>query len=127
MVFKTLHEKKSKRKVIYHSAGIRAIEGMHMDATMQRLLSQRGVHVGEHHSRRLSAAMVREADLVLAAERQQICKIEALEPTSRGKVFGLGNWEGVEINDPHGKDESLYHETLALIERVVASWIDRLC
>ncbi|MEM5387319.1 low molecular weight phosphotyrosine protein phosphatase [Paraburkholderia phymatum] len=127
VVFKALHERTSSKRVVYRSAGIRAFDGMRMDAVMESLLIERGLPIGKHHSRRLSAAMVRDADLVLVAERRQIAQIEALERTSRGKVFALGNWERVDVNDPHGKAESSYRETLSLIERLAAGWIDRIC
>ncbi|WP_109484180.1 exopolysaccharide biosynthesis protein [Paraburkholderia sp. C35] len=126
-IFKSLHSRISSNPVVFHSAGIRAFEGMEMDSVMKDLLVGRGVAVGPHHSRRLNVSMVRQADLVLVAERNQIRQVEALDRTARGKVFALGNWEGVDIVDPHGKTESSYHESLRLIERLAAGWIERIC
>ncbi|CAD6561413.1 low molecular weight protein-tyrosine-phosphatase [Paraburkholderia sabiae] len=127
VVFNALHERKSARRVVYRSAGIRAFDGLGMDPVMQSELAARGWPTGEHYSRRLQAGMVIDADLVLVAEKNQIEQIEALQPTSRGKVFALGKWAGIDVADPYGKAESLYRETLNLIERCAESWIDRIC
>ncbi|MEM5345939.1 low molecular weight protein-tyrosine-phosphatase [Paraburkholderia azotifigens] len=127
VVFKALHERNSASRVVYRSAGIRAFDGLGMDPVMQSELAARGWPAGEHCSRRLQAGMVNDADLVLVAEKNQVGQVEALQPTSRGKVFALGQWEGIDIADPYGKAESLYRETLTLIERLAESWIDRIC
>jgi len=127
MLLKALHGERSEKAVTYHSAGIRALDGMRMDTTMENLLRERGIGPKSHQSRRLNARLVREADLILVAERNQISSVEQIEPTSRGKVFTLGNWEGVDVVDPHGKTESSYRTTLTLIERLATGWIDRIC
>ncbi|HEY1607763.1 MAG TPA: low molecular weight phosphotyrosine protein phosphatase [Paraburkholderia sp.] len=115
------------RGVVFHSAGLRAREGVDMDPVMQRLLSERGVEVGEHRSRRLTESLVRSADLVLVTERRQVSAVERLEPTARGKVFALGNWENSDVADPHGLHEAAYRESLALMERLVKGWLNRIC
>jgi protein-tyrosine phosphatase len=115
------------RGVVFHSAGLRAREGADMDPVMQRLLAERGVEVGEHRARRLTGPLVRTADLVLVTERRQVPAVERLEPTARGKVYALGNWENSDVSDPHGLHEAAYRESLALIERLVKGWLNRIC
>ncbi|MDR6386313.1 protein-tyrosine-phosphatase [Paraburkholderia caribensis] len=94
---------------------------------MKHLMVERGLSVAPHRSRRLNIGMMREADLVLVAERNQIGQVEALDRTARGKVFALGNWEEIDVVDPHGQSESSYRATLTLIERLAAGWIKRIC
>jgi len=115
------------RGVVFHSAGLRAREGVDMDPVMQRLLAERGVEVGEHRSRRLTGSLVRDADLVLVTERRQVSAVEKIEPTARGKVYALGNWENSDVADPHGLHEAAYRESLALIERLAKGWLNRIC
>ncbi|HTH58868.1 MAG TPA: low molecular weight phosphotyrosine protein phosphatase [Paraburkholderia sp.] len=115
------------RGVVFHSAGLRAREGADMDPVMQRLLAEQGIDVGEHRSRRLTTSLVRAADLVLVTERRQVSAVERLEPTARGKVYALGNWENSDVADPHGLHEAAYRESLALIERLVKGWLNRIC
>jgi protein-tyrosine phosphatase len=94
---------------------------------MKNLLVAQGLSVAPHRSRRLNIGMVREADLILVAERNQIGLVEAIDRTARGKVFALGNWEEIDVVDPHGKSESSYRASLTLIERLAAGWIERIC
>jgi protein-tyrosine phosphatase len=111
----------------FHSAGLRALEGEDMDPVMQRLLAERGVEVGEHRSRRLTSRLVRQADLVLVTERHQVSAVERIEPTARGKVYALGNWENSDVADPHGLDEATYRESLELMDRLIKGWLSRIC
>ncbi|WP_027211256.1 arsenate reductase/protein-tyrosine-phosphatase family protein [Burkholderia sp. WSM2232] len=114
--------------IAFHSAGIRAMNGQRMDPLMRRLLAERGVASGPHHSRRLDRQLVRSADLVLVSERAQVSEVEALDPASRGKVFPLGKWEDVcDVADPHGGEESAYRESLVLIEHLVMGWLKKIC
>jgi protein-tyrosine phosphatase len=111
----------------FHSAGIRAVDGYGMDPVMRHLLAERGITPGEHRARRLNAQIVRDADLVLVTEHRQVSQVEALEPTSRGKVYALGKWEDSDVVDPHGGEEFEYRESLALIEHLVIGWLKRIC
>ncbi|WP_322102767.1 low molecular weight phosphotyrosine protein phosphatase [Paraburkholderia sp. J41] len=111
----------------FHSAGLRARDGEDMDPVMQRLLEERGVQVGGHRSRRLTSRLVRAADLVLVTERRQVPEVERIEPTARGKVYALGNWENSDVIDPHGLDEDMYRESLELMDRLVKGWLSRIC
>ena len=114
--------------IAFHSAGIRAMNGHGMDPVMRRLLAERGVASGSHHSRRLDRQLVRSADLVLVSERAQVSEVEALDPASRGKVFPLGKWEDLaDVADPHGGEESAYRESLVLIEHLVMGWLKKIC
>jgi protein-tyrosine phosphatase len=117
----------ARRTIRFHSAGIRAVNGYGMDPVMRRLLAERGITPGLHHARRLNRQFVRDADLVLVTERCQVKDVEALEPTSRGKVYPLGKWEGSDVTDPHGGVEAAYRESFALIEHLVMGWLDKIC
>lgn len=117
----------ARRTIRFHSAGIRAVNGYGMDPVMRRLLAERGITAGMHQARRLNRQFVRDADLVLVTERCQVKDVEALEPTSRGKVYPLGKWEGSDVADPHGGVEAAYRESLALIEHLVMGWLDKIC
>jgi protein-tyrosine phosphatase len=110
-----------------HSAGLRAREGANMDPVMQRLLKERGVAVGAHRARRLTRRLVRAADLVLVTEHRQVLDVEQIEPTARGKVYALGNWENSDVVDPHGLDEDTYRDSLELMDRLVKGWLSRIC
>lgn len=94
---------------------------------MRKLLAERGVDATTHRSRRLSRRIVRDADLILVSERDQIKAVESVDPFARGKVHLLGKWEDAEIADPHGGPEADYRESCSLIERLVQGWLQKLC
>jgi protein-tyrosine phosphatase len=122
-----LREQGVTQKGAVQSAGLRAREGVDMDPVMQRLLTERGVEVGKHRSRRLTSKLVRRADLVLVTERRQVGAVERIEPTARGKVYALGNWENSDVEDPHGLSEAAYRESIELMDRLVKGWLSRIC
>lgn len=117
----------ARRAIRFHSAGIRAVDGWGMDPMMRHLLAERGIRPGMHQSRRLNPQIVRDADLILVTEHRQVKDVEALEPTSRGKVYPLGKWEDSDVVDPHGRAENEYRESLVLIEHLVMGWLKKIC
>lgn len=131
MLFKARHRVASRASaapIAFHSAGLRAVNGHAMDPVMRRLLDERGVASGVHHSRRLDKRLIRAADLVLVTERAQVSGVEALDPASRGKVYPLGKWEAdSDVADPHGCTETAYRESLVLIEHLVMGWLKKIC
>jgi protein-tyrosine phosphatase len=126
-LFKARQIGRSARPIAFHSAGLRAIVGREMDPMMRRLLGERGVASGEHHSRRLERQAVRDADLVLVTEQRQVKAVESLDPAARGKVYPLGQWEGADVFDPHGLAEGVYRDSLAHIEHLVMGWLNKIC
>jgi protein-tyrosine phosphatase len=114
--------------IAFHSAGLRATDGRSMDPVMRRLLAEQGVASGVHHSRRLDRRLVRNADLVLVTERAQVGAVEKLDPAARGKVYPLGKWEAdTDVDDPHGRAEKAYRESLVFIEHLVMGWLKKIC
>ena len=129
-LFRSRQHERGAQPIAFRSAGLRAIDGHDMDPVMRRLLEERGVDSGTHHSRRLDRQSVRNADLILVTEKRQVKDVEALEPTSRGKVYSLGKWDAsgsADVVDPHGRDEAMYRDSLAHIEHLVMGWLDKIC
>ncbi|MPW21269.1 low molecular weight phosphotyrosine protein phosphatase [Paraburkholderia sp. CNPSo 3157] len=126
-LFRSRQHERGALSIAFRSAGLRAIDGLGMDPVMRRLLEERGVESGVHRARRLDGRIVREADLILVTEQRQVKDVEALEPTSRGKVYPLGKWENTDVVDPYGLDEGVYRESLAHIEHLVIGWLKKIC
>ena len=118
-------EGQARRAIRFHSAGIRAVDGWGMDPMMRRLLAERGITPGMHQSRRIDRQIVRDADLILVTEHRQVKVVEALEPTSHGKVFPLGTES--DVTDPYGRAENEYRASLVLIEHLVMGWLNKIC
>ena len=127
-LFKSRQDARGAQPIAFRSAGLRAIDGYAMDPVMRRLLEERGVESGAHRARRLDGKLVRDADLILVTEQRQVKDVEALDRTSRGKVYPLGKWEAdSDVADPHGGAETAYRESLVLIEHLVMGWLKKIC
>ena len=129
-LFRSGQQTRGAQPIAFRSAGLRAIDGHGMDPVMRRLLEERGVAGGAHRARRLDRQSVRDADLILVTEKRQVKDVEALEPTSRGKVYPLGKWDtwgSADVVDPHGRDEAAYRDSLAHIEHLVMGWLNKIC
>jgi protein-tyrosine phosphatase len=72
-----------------HSAGTVPWSGPPADAAVT-VLRERGLDIGRHRSRRLTDALVRDADLVLAMTRSHVWGVLAHDPDAAARTFLLG-------------------------------------
>ena len=70
--------------------------------------------------------MVREADLVLVMEAGHKRAIDDADPTARGKVHRLGEWQDADVDDPYRKPREAYEKALADIQEGVRLWVEKL-
>jgi protein-tyrosine-phosphatase len=105
------------------SAGTGAGDGAPMSPAAREALVRAGLDAAPHASRRLTAAMLRAADLVLAMEPAHARMARELEPAAAGRVHLLGAFEsdtqnaGDSVHDPYGGSAEIYDECLARIRR----------
>jgi protein-tyrosine phosphatase len=109
------------------SAGLAAVVGNTATRKAQAQLKTRDIDISQHVARQLTAAHVREADLILVMEAEQKKKIEAKYSYALGKVFLLGKWGDFEVPDPYGGPVSDYEYALTLIDKGLQDWQKRLC
>lgn len=108
------------------SAGIGALVGAPADPKAVELMEERGLGLAGHRGRQLDGELLRSHDLVLVMERGHQAWIESRWPEARGRVYRWGHWSDFEVPDPYKKDESAFREVLALIERGLAEWKEKL-
>jgi protein-tyrosine phosphatase len=99
------------------SAGLAALVGHPADPFGVALMAERGLDLGSHRARQLTAGLVSRADLVIAMEDAHVREIEALVPGSRGRVHRIGKFGGFDVPDPYGEPRGAFEGALALIER----------
>lgn len=87
---------------------------------------KRGIDISSHRGRQINGEMIRQVDLILVMQGSQKKSIEAMEPSARGKIFRLGEWEGFEIPDPYQQGRDVYEEALELIDWGVSLWKSKL-
>ena len=70
--------------------------------------------------------MVAAADLVLVMEAGHKRAIDDADPTARGKVHRLGEWQDTDIADPYRREREAYEAALRDIRNGVASWVEKI-
>ena len=108
------------------SAGISALVGEPADAHAQAILAARGLDLSGHRAQQLTPELLAQAELVLVMEEAQQKLIERHVPTARGKVHRLGRFGDFEIPDPYRKGREAFERALALIERGITDFRQRL-
>jgi protein-tyrosine phosphatase len=103
------------RGFVVLSAGIGAVEGMPAAAHAAEVVRSRGGSLHEHASRRLTARLVRQADLIVAMTRDHRDAVQAMTPDAADRVRLL-HARGADIDDPVGADRETYRRTAELIE-----------
>lgn len=109
------------------SAGTHAQVGARIDPLAQAVLRDNGVEAGRHRTRQVDRQMLRQADLVLLMEQQQMHSVLRLAPEVRGKTFLMGKWQqDLEIADPYRRPQLAFEQTYALLSRCVDDWLPYL-
>lgn len=120
-------DKLKHRDIHVSSAGLKALVGRPMDDHAMQILKERGIDAAEHRARQLNATMLREADLVLAMERDHLAVVSRLAPEASGKMFLLDKWKDAsDVPDPYRQSRQMFEHVHAMIERGVESWIPYL-
>ena len=119
-------------QVDVRSAGTHAYPGAPATREAKAAVQRRGMDLNRHEARPLTAAMIRDADLVLGMEPEHVQIARALAPEHADRIHLLSafhaepgaNPEG--IHDPMGGSPEIYAECLARIERHLARVLPHL-
>lgn len=116
-------ERMSVRGIEPCSAGLIALVGNPMDATVLQLLNESGVDGTSHRAHQLTPSMLLQADLVLGMEKSHVDTMVQLAPEARGKVYLLDKWSGGrDVPDPYGQSRSVFERVYEMIIGGVDSW-----
>jgi protein-tyrosine phosphatase len=108
-------------RVEVESAGTAAWEGQPATEPSIKIGSDNGVDLTSHRSRRLTPALVREADLILVMERTHLAAVQTLGGNPR-KVHLLSEYPppgepSLPVSDPFGASIEAYEECWRRIQR----------
>ncbi len=112
--------------ITVESAGLGALVGHPASGYALELMDEMGEDIREHRARQIHPDMVTAADLVLVMEAGHKRAIDDADPTARGKVHRLGEWQDKDIDDPHRQPKAAFADALADIEIGVASWAEKI-
>ena len=117
---------RGKEEVVVESAGLGALVDEPASEFSVKLMQERGLDISGHRAQQLTPELITRADLILVMESGHRRAIDTNEPTARGKVYRLGEWQDIEIPDPYRQPREAFEETLELIDKGVADWAERL-
>ncbi len=89
-------------------------------------MKERSIDITAHRARQLHPDMVATADLILVMETAHKISVDTAEPTARGKVHRLGEWQAKDIDDPYRQPKEAFADALKDIEDSVADWVECL-
>ncbi|WP_168791585.1 low molecular weight protein-tyrosine-phosphatase [Paraburkholderia aromaticivorans] len=114
------------RHVRVESAGLGALIGHPADAMARELMRERDIIIDDHRARPLSAPLCAQSDVIFVMDAKQKQSVVDRYPTTRGKVFRLGEFIDQDIFDPYGGERSDFQACLTLIDRAIEDWVERL-
>jgi protein-tyrosine phosphatase len=114
------------KEIQIDSAGLEAMVGHPADPISRELVQSMKIDISDHRARQLSKEILQDTDLVLVMESWQKDEVIARYPETRGKVFNLGHWIGLEIEDPYKQPRVAYAEALGKIKTSTDSWGKKL-
>ena len=108
------------------SAGLGALVGHPASEHSVALMDELGLDISAHRARQIHPDMVSAADLVLVMEAGHRRALDDADPTARGKVHRLGEWQDRDIADPYRRERVAYEDALRDIQAGVASWVEKI-
>ena len=108
------------------SAGLGALVDWPASEHAVDLMRERGLDISAHKARQLTPELVGEADLILVMESGHKKAIESEDPTTRGKIYRLGEWNDKDIGDPFRQPREDFERALGEIDDCVEDWVERL-
>lgn len=110
-----------------HSAGLGALVGKPINATMAEIMTADGVDTESHAARQLDARLLREADVVIVMESGHVSAIRNRFPEAAGKTMLATQWVGGEnVEDPYRKSEEFFEACYRQLKECAASWTTKL-
>ncbi|MDI3280582.1 MAG: low molecular weight protein arginine phosphatase [Bacillota bacterium] len=116
------------RDLIVTSAGTAALEQAAASEHAQEVMRRRGLDLGNHRARAVTAEMVRSATLILTMTAEHKARLLSLDPQAAGKVFTLKEFAGEEgeVEDPVGGGLETYERCAAELEELLRKIMPKL-
>jgi protein-tyrosine phosphatase len=108
------------------SAGLGALVGHPASEFAVELMDERGIDITSHRAQQITPDLVSKADLILVMESGHRRVIDENDPTARGKIHRLGEWQDKDIADPYRQPKEAFADALDDIEIGIADWVERL-
>lgn len=120
------HALQDNSDVSVSSAGLGALVDYPAAEHAEVLMAERGLDISGHKARQLTPDLIDASDLILVMESGHKRAIDGEDPTARGKVYRLCEWQDKDIPDPFRQPREAFEESLLMIEQGVQDWVERI-
>lgn len=121
-------EDKASHGIEIKSAGTHAINGISPLPKVVEICKQHGIDILSHKSHSLAEELVKDSDIILVMENEQIENIVKKFPEAKDKVKMLSSYsneyQGQDIKDPIGGSTFAFRTTLAILHDCVEGLLD---
>jgi len=128
-VLKKELRKKNKADVSVASAGTHAINGMSVAEDAKVVLMEAGIEADECISKKITPAMLKDAQLILVMEKNHIDYVLAYDERLKHKMFGFLEFafgSEAEVQDPIGRGIYEYRKIFSLIKEAAGEIIKKI-
>jgi protein-tyrosine phosphatase len=115
-----------KTDISVSSAGLGALVDYPAAELAEVLMAERGLDISTHKARQLTSDLVHASDLILVMESGHKRAIGEEDPSARGKVYRMCEWQDEDIPDPFRQPREAFEEALRLIDQGVQDWVERI-
>ena len=117
-------------RVVVNSAGTHALHGHQAEPLAVQTMAEIGIDIRDHRARHITREMLRQADLILTMEQNQLAVIHPMLGWKKSNVELLMNFnplaDGPEVEDPYGAPLSAYQACLEVLEPCIEGVIAHL-
>jgi protein-tyrosine-phosphatase len=128
VIAKKIFPDRLSKQVRISSAGSSTVDGLPASALAVEVAREHGLDLGSHRSRRLTAEMVRDADLIVTMTEAQRRSVVDLVPEALDYTYRIDQFSGKEgeVPDPIGGGKEAYERTFELLSRYLRALADKL-
>ena len=128
-IFKSIWAKKGRGDVNVKSAGISAFSHSPPSKNTVEIMKKRGINVQSHLSRKVTAELVDESDVIFVMEKGHKYYLTGFYPLAQNKVWLLKEFSSgreEEVSDPVGLSQDYYEKTADEIEREIEKVVEKM-
>ncbi len=109
------------------SAGLAAWSGEPMASHALDVLAAHDLKGDHHVARQLYDALIRQADLIVCMEHDQVDALKRHAPHAADRIFLLDHWlQREDIPDPFRQSRAAFESAYDAIDRAVRSWLPHI-
>jgi protein-tyrosine phosphatase len=109
-----------------NSAGLNALVNYPADKNACGIMKQDGIDISQHKAKQLTFDLVKKTDLILVMTKSHLRDVTQQFQIAKEKIFLLGHWQGLEIQDPYAQSFEAFKKVYQQIKMAWQEWKTRI-